>query len=417
MNHAIDQEHEATIASAAVHDRQAPLTVDNVSKSFMVPSERVATFKERVLRPGVIRKHRFDALKKVSFDVQPGEFFGVVGRNGSGKSTLLKCMAGIYRPNTGSITVNGRLATFIELGVGFNPDLNAYDNVLLNGTLMGLSPSEAKSRVESVLAFGELEEFADLKLRNYSSGMHVRLAFAVAISIDADILLIDEVLAVGDLAFQQKCFDEFNRIKESGTTVVFVTHAMDLVERFCDRAMIIEKGVVQEIGDPAAVAMRYEQINVGKMADVEFERGTHVGDGAAEILDAWFENDDGLRTEETPQGDFITLFFECRFNVDTEAPVLGFIMHDEANRPIFATDTRIDRVETGSFAAGQTAKFSMRFRSSLERGLFYCSPSVLHKADSRVADSVDHACRLHVLGPRHRAGGVALIHETSVVRG
>lgn len=416
MSREIDQGQEAGPSASIDTKRRAALSIENVSKSFMVPGERVPTFKERMLRPGVGRKQRFDVLKDIDFEIHEGEFFGVVGRNGSGKSTLLKCLAGIYRPNQGSIEVNGRMATFIELGVGFNPDLNARDNVLLNGTLMGLSPSEAKGRVDSVLAFGELEEFADLKLRNFSSGMHVRLAFAVAISIDADILLIDEVLAVGDLAFQQKCFDEFNRIKESNTTVVFVTHAMDLVERFCDRAMILEKGVMQQIGDPAAVATRYEQINVEKIPDVQFERGTHVGDGAAKILDAWFEDDDGVRCEESAQGDFIVFKFECVFNVVVDEPVLGFIMHDDANRPTFATDTRIDAVPTGQFAAGAKTIFSMRFRSSVERGLYYCSPSVLHETDSRVADSVDHACRLHVLGPRHRPGGVALIHETAVIR-
>ncbi len=416
MSQGSDQERESELPTPIDANSEPALSINHVSKSFTVPSERVATFKERVLHPAAGRKHRFDVLQDVDFEVEKGEFFGVVGRNGSGKSTLLKCLAGIFRPNQGSIEVNGRMATFIELGVGFNPDLNARENVLLNGTLMGLSPSEARSRVDSVLAFGELEEFADLKLRNYSSGMHVRLAFAVAISIDADILLIDEVLAVGDLAFQQKCFDEFNRIKKSDTTVVFVTHAMDLVERFCDRAMIIEQGVMQEIGDPALVATRYEQINVQKIPDVEFERGTHVGDGAVKILGAWFEDDDAVRTEESAQGDFVVFNFECVFNAAVDEPVLGFIMHDDANRPIFATDTRIDGVPTGQFEAGAKAKFSMRFRSSVERGLYYCSPSVLHDLDSRVADSVDHACRLHVLGPRHRAGGVPLIHETSVTR-
>ena len=193
------------------------LVVDRVSKTFRVPEERTHTLKERALHP--LRRSRHDAfkaLKDVSFAVERGEFFGIVGRNGSGKSTLLKCMAGIYGVDEGRIWCNGRLSTFIELGVGFNPDLAALDNVVMNGIMLGLSPREARARYERIIEFAELEEFQDLKLKNYSSGMHVRLAFSVAIQVDADILLIDEVLAVGDAAFQQKCFDVFNQLRDAG---------------------------------------------------------------------------------------------------------------------------------------------------------------------------------------------------------
>src|SRR5829696_4624344 len=186
------------------------VVVDSVSKQFRVPREQVHTLKERVLHP--LRSggyETFDALTDVSFSVQPGEFFGIVGRNGSGKSTLLKCLAGIYRVDDGEIYVNGRLSTFIELGVGFNMELAARDNAILNAIMLGLTRAEAEERYERILDFSELHEFEDLKLKNYSSGMLVRLAFSVMIQVDADILLIDEVLAVGDAAFQQKCYDEF----------------------------------------------------------------------------------------------------------------------------------------------------------------------------------------------------------------
>lgn len=416
MNAPPEHENEATPRTQISGDRPPALAINSVSKHFMVPREHVSTLKERLLRPGSGHKQRFDVLNDIDFNVEQGEFFGVVGRNGSGKSTLLKCMAGIYRPNQGTIDVDGRMATFIELGVGFNPELNARDNILLNGTLMGLSPAQAKSRVDEVLAFSELEEFAELKIRNYSSGMHVRLAFAVAVGIDADVLLIDEVLAVGDLAFQQKCFDEFVRIKQSGTTVVFVTHAMDLVERFCDRAMIIEGGVMQAIGDPAVIARHYEQANMLKVADVSTETSEHEGDGTATITDAWIEDENNARCEQLAQGDFAVFNFECTFNQAVSNPVLGFIIHDDANRPIFATDTRLDAVATGEFAAGETVRLAVKFRTQVERGLYFCSPRVLHGHDSRVADSVDKGCRLHVTGPRERTRGVDLSHETQVSR-
>ena len=210
--------------------------VDGVSKTFSIPREQVHTLKERALHPFRSAGHDdLRALRDVSFAVERGEFFGIVGRNGSGKSTLLKCLAGIYRTDRGQIYVDGRMSTFIELGVGFNMDLAAHDNVMLNATMLGLSQRETRARYDRIIDFAELREFADLKLKNYSSGMLVRLAFAVMIQVDAEILLIDEVLAVGDAAFQQKCYDEFARIRRSGTTVLFVTHDMNAVQRFCDR--------------------------------------------------------------------------------------------------------------------------------------------------------------------------------------
>src|SRR5215218_8083597 len=245
---------------------EAPaLVVDGVVKRFRIPGERVMTLKERALHP--LRKtpwHELTAVDGVSFSVAPGEFFAVVGRNGSGKSTLLKCMAGIYRVDGGQIYVNGSLSTFIELGVGFNPDLAARDNVVLNAIMLGLSPREARDRFDRVIEFAELEDFVDLKLKNYSSGMHVRLAFSVMIQADADILLIDEVLAVGDASFQQKCFDVFQGLKDAGKTMLFVTHDMGAVQRFCDRALLIENGVVKTIGDPQRVGNQYVELNFGR---------------------------------------------------------------------------------------------------------------------------------------------------------
>src|SRR5271168_4202753 len=245
---------------------EPPLIVaDSVSKTFRVPEERTHTLKERALHPLRRTRHEtFKALNHISFDVRRGEFFGIAGRNGSGKSTLLKCLAGIYGVDSGRMWVNGRLSTFIELGVGFNADLAARDNVVLNGIMMGLWPREAKARYDRVIDFAELREFEELKLKNYSSGMHVRLAFSVAIQVDADILLIDEVLAVGDAAFQQKCFDVFNDMRDSGKTIVFVTHDMSAVTRFCHRAMLLERGEMVSIGDPRDVADRYLEIAFGR---------------------------------------------------------------------------------------------------------------------------------------------------------
>ena len=280
------------------------VVVDRVTKRFRVPHERADTFKERALQP--FRRTRYeilDGLHQVSFEVQTGEFFGVMGRNGSGKSTLLKCMAGIYRVDEGEVHVNGRVSTFIELGVGFNPDLAAHDNVVLNATMLGLTPREARTRVDKVVEFAELQEFTELKLKNYSSGMHVRLAFAVMIEVDADTLLIDEVLAVGDASFQQKCYREFERMRDEGRTIVFVTHDIDAVNRFCHRALLLERGEVITIDEPGRVTGEYLAVNFrrerGKDA-TELIGSLH--DRAAFISEAWFEDEHGERREHLPTG-------------------------------------------------------------------------------------------------------------------
>ena len=236
----------------------------SVSKTFRIPEDRRHTLKERALHP---RRRsaasEFRALERRLVRDRAGEFFGIAGRNGSGKSTLLKCLAGIYQAD-GDIWRRGRLSTLIELGVGFNPEMAARDNVVMNGIMLGLSPREARKRYESVIEFAELQEFKDLKLKNYSSGMHVRLAFSVAIQVDADILMVDEVLAVGDAAFQQKCFDVFNDLRDKGKTIVFVTHDMGSMQRFCHRALLLERGDPVYIGEPHEVADRYLEINFGR---------------------------------------------------------------------------------------------------------------------------------------------------------
>jgi ABC-type polysaccharide/polyol phosphate transport system ATPase subunit len=358
--------------------RPAPaVLVDGVSKEFRIPEEQVHTLKERVLHPLRRPSHnQFRALRDVSFHVDKGEFFGIVGRNGSGKSTLLKCMAGIYGVDDGRMYVDGRVSTFIELGVGFNLDLPARDNILINATMLGLSQREARNRVDAVLDFAELHEFVDLKLKNYSSGMLVRLAFSVMIQVDADILLIDEVLAVGDAAFQQKCFDEFARLRRENRTVVLVTHDMGSVERFCDRAMLIERGHVVEIGEPQPVSMHYLQLNFSRDARAAEEaaaggdaaaieaaggrpalRGTNpdelrVGDGSAEVVSGWFMNAAGEQVEVLEARQRCTFCMHVRFHEDATDPAFGFALRNSEDERVVAGNTHKE-LRDQSFSAGE----------------------------------------------------------------
>jgi len=243
------------------------ITVRDVSKAFRLPHEHRTTFKEHFLHPfKQVDYEMNDALTKVSFEVDEGEFFGIVGPNGSGKSTLLKILAGIYPPATGEVQLRGMLSPFIELGVGFNPELTARDNVRINATLLGLSKAELREQYDVIVEFSELARFMDQKLKNFSSGMQVRLAYSIAIQARFDILLLDEVLAVGDQEFQEKCFDTFSRFIAERKTIVFVSHDLESVRRYCDRAMLLTHGSVTRIGPPDEVVDLYQGIPAGERA-------------------------------------------------------------------------------------------------------------------------------------------------------
>ena len=246
-------------------DQPVVLDVNHVEKWFKLPTEQASGLKQAFINwtKGIKGYEKQQVLKDVTFQVHRGEFFGIVGRNGGGKSTLLKIISQIYYPNSGSVHVEGKLVPFIELGVGFNPELTGRENVYLNGALLGFSSEEVDAMYDDIVEFAELGDFMDQKLKNYSSGMQVRLAFSVAIKAQGDILVLDEVLAVGDEAFQRKCDDYFTNIRKDPTkTVILVTHDMSAVKRYCTRAMFIENGAVAVIGDNASVAERYTLANL-----------------------------------------------------------------------------------------------------------------------------------------------------------
>ncbi|MFO0920804.1 MAG: ABC transporter ATP-binding protein [Candidatus Saccharimonadales bacterium] len=242
------------------------IKVSNVSKTFKLPHEKHSSIKGALV--GVFNSNRSyekqRVLKDISFEIKKGEFFGIVGRNGSGKSTLLKLLAGIYSPDEGKIQINGKLTPFIELGVGFNPELTGRENVFLNGALLGFSRKEMAEMYDEIVEFAELEKFMDQKLKNYSSGMQVRLAFSIAIRADTDILVLDEVLAVGDESFQNKCFSYFSKLKQQQKTVILVTHDMSSANRFCNRALLINDGKMEIIGETEEVTKLYETLNRSK---------------------------------------------------------------------------------------------------------------------------------------------------------
>lgn len=311
-----------------------------VGKAFRIPTHKVDSLKERLTTFNKQDFRVLHALRDVSFEIERGEFFGIVGRNGSGKSTLLKILASIYAADEGQVRMAGRLAPFIELGVGFNPELTARENVELNGVMMGLARRDARSRLGAVLEFAELEEFVDLKLKNYSSGMLVRLAFSMMLQSDAEILLIDEVLAVGDASFQQKCADVFHEIRDSPRTVVFVTHDMSAVERYCHRAMLLHDGSIRATGEAGEVARSYLRLNFEQAPGSDADMG-----GIADItlVDVWLEDGEGERIVNVEKG------AELRFGATLEA-------HREADGPSFGfAFDNADGVEVTGFGLGLPA--------------------------------------------------------------
>lgn len=245
-------------------DKQIAVKVDHVSKYFKLPTEATNSLRTALVNrfKGIKGYKEQHVLKDISFEVEKGDFFGILGRNGSGKSTLLKIISEIYVPEKGTVTIDGKLVSFIELGVGFNPELTGRENVYMNGAMLGFSTAEIDAMYDDIVDFAELHDFMNQKLKNYSSGMQVRLAFSVAIKAQGDILILDEVLAVGDEAFQRKCNDYFQERKKSGKTTILVTHDMGAVKKYCNKAVLIENGLVKAIGDPFDVSDQYSFDNL-----------------------------------------------------------------------------------------------------------------------------------------------------------
>ncbi|MBP6037970.1 MAG: ABC transporter ATP-binding protein [Candidatus Saccharimonas sp.] len=337
------------------------IKVDHVSKNFRLPHEKVDSVKSLFVNPfrsrAGMKTETQHALKDINLEVKKGEFFGIVGRNGSGKSTLLKIIANIYQPTKGKVTVNGRLVPFIELGVGFNPELSGRENTYLNGALMGFSTDEVDKKYDEIVAFAELEKFMDQKLKNYSSGMQVRLAFSVAtVLAESDILLIDEVLAVGDADFQRKCFNYFKNLKKRKKTVIFVSHDMDAVREYCDRAALIDASKVVKVGSSNEVAEQYNRLfTVNNMTEKFVADDTEVnprwGDGSAKV-----SNPSYSFANQSLVVDANVLFLEKQDNA-----TIGFVVKDAAGESIFGTNNKVLRQSLDSVRKGD--EYAIRWKA------------------------------------------------------
>lgn len=323
------------------------IKVTGVSKRFKLPHEKnnsIKSFFTSSVKKSKVDKKKYEvqkALQDINLEIKHGEFFGIVGRNGSGKSTLLKILAGIYQPTEGSVQTNGRLVPFIELGVGFNPELSGRENVYLNGALLGFNRDEIEAMYDEIVEFAELERFMDQKLKNYSSGMQVRLAFSVATHAEADILLVDEVLAVGDADFQRKCFNYFKLLKNQGKTVIFVSHDMNAVREYCDRAVLIEKSKIIVEGNVGKVASSYTRMFMEDATIAKSDTDARIKKSRWGTKDIVYTNVKVVPHKITQDTDTLEIHVTYKTNKLVENPVFGFSLKNTAGTVMFGTNTKL----------------------------------------------------------------------------
>lgn len=385
------------------------IIVHDVHKEFTLPQHKLTSLKQAFVHLGRSNvKKRQKVLNGINLVIPKGDFFGIVGRNGSGKSTLLKILAGVYAPTAGSVEVRGLLTPFIELGVGFNPELSGRDNVFLNGALLGFSHREMEAMYNDIVEFAELADFMDQKLKNYSSGMQVRLAFSIAIRAKSDILLIDEVLAVGDANFQKKCMEVFQELKREGRTIVFITHSMDYVREFCDHAAVIDRSKLLYAGDVERAIDIYNKLNVeseGERLKAENESKEKTverfGNGEARIIAYKLIDRAGKETVSLASGEQFSVELDVTFNVPIKHPTIGVMFRKEPHENLFGINTFYQRQKIAPQKAGDTVRLRATGTLPLAPGNYYVSFAV---SDQQTAthytelDNLNNIVRMTVEG-------------------
>ena len=391
----------------------AAVMIDGLKKSFRIPKRRPESAKLRWLPGG---HETLEVLRGVSFTIERGELFGLMGRNGSGKSTLLRIISGVYPADAGTVEVNGRLAPALELGVGFNPELSAGENAAVNGVMLGLSRREARRRVASTLDFADLTDFSETRLKDLSSGMRMRLAFAALIETDPDVLLVDEILAVGDRAFQEKCTEAFETYRRRGRTIVLVTHATGLIERLSDRALLLEDGEVEVLGDPGEVAARYIEVNLGTSAgDPELIDDGDQRRAAIEITGASLS----IASSRDPEGAAPDREITIEARLEPKRPVeragLQVEIRNERGGRVFLSPA----IPLGTLIPGSRPLVRAWVEDRLHPGEYSVSLSVVrpgrHGKDVPASPVAQLSLRIEG-GARSGAGAVALRHGATVER-
>lgn len=364
------------------------ITLKNISKKYVLSRERPLLLKNLFIPS---KKEEIWALKDISLEIKKGETIGIIGENGSGKSTLLKIISGITTPTSGKVEVNGRVASLIELGAGFQPDLTGKENVYLNGTLLGLTKKEIDKKYKEIVDFADIGEFIDQPVRTYSSGMTVRLGFSVAIHLDPDILLIDEVLAVGDEEFQQKCLTIINQFKELNKTLIFVSHDMNLIHDICPKAIWIKKGIIRMFKETQRVIRSYSiGIKTSKIIPFGFKK--RWGTGKVKIVDSVILNKYGQPKTVFNEKDKVSIRVKVKFNENITNPVFGITVRNSDFHNFYAINTSGEKIKTGIIKKNNIKEIKFFLNGSFPDGKYYVSPAVSSSDFSEFFDWWNNCC-------------------------
>ena len=413
------------------------IKVENVSKIYKLYDKPSYRFKEAL---GLTKKKLHQdhyALNNVSFDVKKGETVGIIGTNGSGKSTILKIITGVLNPTEGDVKLAGRISALLELGAGFNQEYTGLENIYLNGTMMGFSDAEIAARVDDILDFADIGDFIHQPVKTYSSGMFVRLAFAVAINIDPEILIVDEALSVGDVFFQVKCYHKFEEFKKLGKTILFVSHDLGSISKYCDRVILLNKGVKVSEGDPKTIVDMYKQIMVNNDAEIkvgasegETNKGNEnldykdiqkgewkqymsnnpnflsYGEKYGEIIDYAIVDDTGKITSNIQKNTEFTIKMKVRFNIDIQEPIYAFTIKDLQGTEVTGTNTMYEDIATGSVKKGDVRTIEFKQNMNLQGRDYMLSLGCVgfHKNKFEVYHRLYDVCNIHVISEKNTVG-------------
>jgi ABC-2 type transport system ATP-binding protein len=369
--------------------------VDEVWKSFRLYHERNQYIKAAVLRGRRARFEEFWALKGISFEVRHGQTFGIIGSNGSGKSTMLKCLTGILHADRGTIETHGRLAALLELGAGFHPELTGVENVYLNGAILGMTRKEISRRFDDIVSFAGLEQFIDTPVKNYSSGMTVRLGFAIAANVEPEILLVDEVLSVGDESFQRRCLEKIEQFRSDGRTIVFVSHGLSQVEQLCETVAWIEYGELRRLGPSREVVQAYTGASHGAVQETDGQEGVRWGTGEAQIKSVTLRDDEGVPLTVIKSGQAVNVCIEYEANVLLRDIVVGIAINHLHGHPMFGTNTRRRNITIDLAEGPATATFRFE-RFPLLEGVYDLTVAVSDHTEVHPFDHWDKAVRFEV---------------------
>ncbi|MCE5329369.1 ABC transporter ATP-binding protein [bacterium] len=428
--------------------------VNNVTKRYRIHYEKNPSLKETIIHLRRTKFIEFLALDDVSFNVNHGETLGIIGPNGSGKSTILKLISRILQPTKGQVKVNGSVSALLELGAGFHPDLTGRENIFINAAILGMKRKNIEKKFDEIVEFSELEKFIDMPVKNYSSGMYMRLGFSVAINVNPDILLVDEVLAVGDQAFQAKCYKVIYDLIKQGKTIIIVSHDLGTIQDLCNRVIFLKDGKIEQMGGPVAVVSSYRSYveniekeraheqqkeerkkifqtiiennqkvitgeDIDRLAATNLSSNSNIinrfGSGDAEIEEIMLLDNKGKSIDYCKYGDEVKIEFDAVFKAEVESPIFGIRIIDFKGNTVYGTNNRLNNITVGTFKPGDHVRITFRQKIILMGGVYYVSPAVGYKDFRTYCDWVNNMLTINVM-KHNKSEGIADLNSEMKVQ-